>query len=341
MSFDAHGSVQGAPTEQAVLEGGVIPEVSPSPTETPAPKPEAPAPQKVGEPRKIAAVTPTEVPAFTPNYKFKVMDKEHEMDEFVRGAIKDADSEKKLKELYEKAYGLDVIKPRFQGLRETHQTVLKENQGYKQSIEQLSSQYQRGDLDGFFKTLGVPEEKILQWIVDKANYQQLEPHQRQMVDAKTQAENQAYQLQQENQSLTQRQQNLEIQARAQTLQIALERPETSSFVQRFEEKAGKQGSFIQEVIAHGERTYYASGGKTDLSPEQAIKDVMERWSPFLGPESPKQAPFIPANPGQQPQAAPKVATIPNISGRQSTAVSKTSPRSIEDLKALYKKKSGF
>ena len=41
--------------------------------------------------------------AYNPNYKFSVMDKEHEIDEWLRPVIKDAEMEKKVKDLYTKA----------------------------------------------------------------------------------------------------------------------------------------------------------------------------------------------------------------------------------------------
>lgn len=342
MSFEAHGSVSGSPTEQPIMEGGVIPEVE-KPAPTPAPEPPK---QKVGEPRPAqpAAAAPTpEVPAYAPNFKFKVMDKEHEIDEFVRAAIKDADSEKKIKEIYEKAYGLDVVKPRFAKSQEELKTTRGENENYKKSIDELRDHYKRDDMDSFFKALNVPEEKILRWVLNKANYEQLPPDQRQIMDAKRAAEQQAYTLQKENKSLQQQREEIELQARAQTLQIALEKPDISEFVKNFEAKAGKPGAFLQEIIDHGERTFYASKGKIDLTPEQAIKEVMERWSPFLGPAKLSEPPIIPANPGpgSQPPVqravteAPKASTIPNVSGRQTAAISKAKPKSIEDLKKLY------
>jgi hypothetical protein len=361
MSFDAIGSVAGKATEQPVMDGGVIPEVS-KPDVTPAPAPEAqkvgqtrsstPAPAAQGQvssPDKVQNPDGTPNPAYNPNFKFKVMDKEYEIDEFVRSAIKDQETEKKIKEIYEKAYGLDALKPRFQQLRETHKTVSSEVESYKKSIGDLRETYKRGDLDSFFQMLNVPQEKILQWVLDKANYEQLPPDQRQILDAKRAAENQAYALQKENMSLQEQREEIMLQARAQSLQVALEKPDVSEFAKSFEERAGKPGAFLEEIIAHGERAFYASNGKVDLTPEQAIKEVMDRWAPFVSPQ-PKQPSIIPANPGQvgaapqtpkQAPAAPKATTIPNVSGRQTAAVSRAKPRSLDDLKKLYREKAGL
>src|SRR5688572_23823320 len=47
---------------------------------------------------------------YTPNFKFKVLDKEHEIEERFRKLIKDADSEKMIRELHEKSFGIEAIK---------------------------------------------------------------------------------------------------------------------------------------------------------------------------------------------------------------------------------------
>lgn len=346
MSFEAHGSVEGSTSEQPVMEGGVIPEVSKP--EAASPAPETPA-LRIPKTPKVAPEAPApEVPAYTPNWKFKVMNQEHEIPEWARGAIKDPEIEKQAREIWEKAHGLDAIKPRFQDLKTKYQEATHEVANFKRSVGELKEHYQRGDMDSFFKTLNVPQEKILQWVLDKANYEQLPPEHRQVLDAKRAAEQQAYNLQKENKSLQQQREEVELHARAQTLQVALEKPDVSEFAKSFETRAGKPGSFIEEIISHGERVFYASKGKIDLTPEQAIKEVMDRWSPFVSPQ-PTQPPIIPANPGMNgaaPQptrapAAPKAPTIPNVTGRQTAAVSNAKPKSIADLKELYRKKAGL
>jgi hypothetical protein len=69
-------------------------------------------------------------PVYTPNTKFKVMDKEHEFDAWLAPHIKDAETEKKAKELYEKAYGLDYVKPKYEASQ-------KELEQYKTTYNSL------------------------------------------------------------------------------------------------------------------------------------------------------------------------------------------------------------
>ena len=352
MSFDAHGSVQGSAVTQPVMEGGAIPSSQPA---TPAPQAPEAAPKQTPSPRQAAQPTPStpaattetpEVPVYNPNYKFKVMDKEHEIAEHFRGIIKDAESEKMVRELHEKAYGLDVVKPRFNDLREKFKGVEQEARTYKEGINELREHYTRGDFDSFFQKLNIPQEKVLQWVLDKAQYNELPPEQRQVLDAKRSAEQRAIQLEKQNHTVQQKYEDALVQAKARDLQVALERDDVRQFSESFDARAGKPGSFLEEVINRGELAWYTSKGKVELSPEQAIQEVLTRYQGLVQ-HKPAQAPMIPVNGnapaanGHAPQAptATKTPTIPNIGGRQSSSVSKAKPRSLDDLKDLYKKMS--
>jgi hypothetical protein len=346
MSFDAHGSVQGAPATQPVMEGGAIPDTQSAPKNTPAPaaKTETPKPAAPAAGAQDPAITP-ETPAYAPNFKFKVMDKEHEIAETFRSIIKDAETEKLVKELHEKAYGLDVVKPRFNDLREKYKSVEQEAKGYKEGIASLREHYQRGDFDSFFQKLNIPQEKVLQWVLDKAHYNELPPEQRQVLDAKRSAEQRAAELEKSQAAMQGKYEDALVQAKARDLQIALERDDVRQFAEAFDARAGKPGSFLEEVIQRGELAWYTSKGKTELTPEQAIQEVLTRYQGLVQ-SKPKEPPMIPVNgntpAGQAPAQAPAASTtptLPNIGGRQSSSVSKSKPRSIDDLKQLYKKMS--
>jgi len=121
---------------------------------------------------------------FQPNYHYKVLDKEHEIPEFLRGTIKDEETQKQVKELFEKAGGLDHIKSKYNELESTQNTLVSENAQYKQAVDELRSTYQRNDFDGLFKQLQIDENKVLQWVLDKAQYNEMAPEQRQQIDAR-------------------------------------------------------------------------------------------------------------------------------------------------------------
>lgn len=343
LRMDGGGQGNPAPEQTQQSTSTPAPEQTQQSTSTPTPDSATQtAPPTGGDPAAPA------VPAWTPNFKFKVMDKEHEIDEFVRGAIKDQDTEKKVKELYEKAYGLDVVKPRFQETRERFKQLNEAHTSVMAGIQELRETYSRGDFDSFFKKLNIPQEKVLQWIIDKAQYNELPPEQRQVLDARKNAEQEAWDLRKQNQTLEQQYEEAATQARERALQVELVRPDIKAFSEAFDAKGfknreGKPVSFLDAVIETGEYAWYASQGKVDLSPEQAIQEVMARWGAAVQPAQaqPKADPqLIPVNGAAGGQGAPAsqtpraTSTIPNVAGRQTSSVAKSKPKSIEDLKKL-------
>lgn len=277
----------------------------------------------------------SEPPAYTPNLKFKVYDKEHEFDEFVRGVIDSEDKEKRVRELYEKAYGLDMVKPKYKELRDRYQTVNTEFQELVGDIQRLKGHYQKGDFDTFFKTLGIPEEKVLNWLVQKVQYQQLPPEERAQLDAQRAAEQRAMAAEQQlaqYQEMTSQQQS---QAKAHMLQLALERPEIKQFAQAFDamglkDRTGQPLSFVDEVINRGELAWYTR--QQDLTPEEAIREVMQLYAHVTQSAQPALAAQVGGSQAPAPQQKPQV--IPKVGGRTGSPTP-AKPKSIEDLKKIY------
>lgn len=253
--------------------------------------------------------------------------------------IKDADSEKKARELYEKAYGLDAIKPKFLETRESLKKTTEELQHFQSSVNELKEHYNRGDLDTFFAKMQIPQEKILQWVLDKAQYNELPPEQKRILDAKTEAEKRAYALEKQTMTYEQQLQEQAIQAKSYMLQTDLGRQEVSSFAEAFDAKVGKAGAFREEVIKRGEAAWYSSGGKIDLTPSQAIQEVMGVYGKFLSTGSENPPTSQPPQQMAAPEEKPKQKTIPNLSGRPSSPT-KTKVKSIAELQQKYKEMSG-
>lgn len=282
---------------------------------------------------------------YEPNFKFEVRNKEHEIAEFLRGAITNPEQEKAVKELYEKSMGLDVIKPRHQELIQRHTQLEQNFTGLTTQIGELRDAYHRGDLDSFFQKMKVSEEKVLQWVMEKAKYLEMPPEQRAVLDSRKEAEQRAMMLEKQNQSLEAKFEEQVASAKAYSLQVALEKPDVQTFAEKFDQagiknREGATLSFYDAVCEAGEMAWYASHGKVDLTPEQAIEEVMNRYS-VLGQQAQKpSAPAIipPQGSAQQaPKAAPapkQTNTLPNVAGRQQSSVSKSQPRSIEDLKRI-------
>lgn len=300
------------------------------PKTTPATPGEKPAGDAVLAPKD------GEKPPFVANYKFKVMDKEHEIPEALRSAMKDPETEKLVRELHEKAYGLDIVKPKFIEERRLHQEAKTQNSQLLGGINELRVMYQRNDLDGFFKKLAVPQEKILQWVVDKLNYNDLPQDQKQVLDQRKTAEERAWQAEQQVQTLQEKFQTETLNARELQLQSTLDRAEFKAAAEAFDSRpGGKPGDFREAVCERGETTWIRSQGKVDLSPEQAVQEVIRLYgiqpaAPAAAmTAAPAAAPAVTAT----PVAAPKTPVIPNVAGG-STSPMKAGPRSISDLKKL-------
>jgi hypothetical protein len=267
-----------------------------------------------------------ETQKWEPNFKFKVMDQEHEMDSYFQQFVKSQDDEKKFRELYEKAYGLDVVKPKFIQARERLQQVEPQYNQLMQNITEVRDFVRRDDFDSFFKQLNIPEQKILQWVINKAKYNELPPEQRQAMDDRRAAQEESLQLKKQNEYYRSQYEAQVTQAKAHGLQVALAKPDVSQMVAQFDAKKGP-GAFAREVIDNADYVWKSSNGQVDLTPEQAVQAVMDRYMMFAHQQS-SGPQVVPAASAQQQK------TIPNLSPRSASSVSKSKPRSLADLKKL-------
>lgn len=266
-----------------------------------------------------------------------MLDKEHKIDDFLAGSIKDAETEKKVKELYEKAYGLDVVKPRFQQERQAHAEVKREYQELQGQLGELRQDYQRGDFDSFFAKLRIPEEKLLQWMYDKITYNQLPPEQRAPIEARKASDQRAWQAEQRAAQMESVANERAVEAKRYGLEVALARPDVKTFVDNFNARAGKPDAIFDAIYDVGETAWVRSQGTVDLTPEQAIHEVMKRYQGFLS-----QPTQDAAGNSQNPASAAAVAqaqggqvpVIPNVGGRTTSPTKAARPKSIDDLKKL-------
>lgn len=260
------------------------------------------------------------------------MNQEKEFAPFLKDFIKDADTEKKIRELHEKADGLDVVKPKFIETRQQLQQVQAQHQNVLSSIEELRSHVTRGDFDSFFKRLSIPEEKILQWMHDKLTYNDLPPEQRQVLDARKSAEQRAWEAESRLQQLESKYSETVGSAKVNALETALQMPETTQFAQVYEARFG-EGSFRDAVIDQGDLALTRSGGKTDLTPQQAVQKVMAQHA-YLA-QLGQQPAAAEAQPGAQPPVGKQkaVPVIPNVGGKSSSPT-KTQVKSLDDIRKL-------
>lgn len=289
---------------------------------------------------------------FSPNLKFKagiwdndkkiVEQKEYEIDKRFQDIMKDPESEKLVRELHEKAYGIDAVKGRYQEARESLQSVMDENRDIKASIDGVRNIYQTAvrtgnlhKLDVFFEKLSIPQEVILKYALAKVELNEMTPEQRRDVEARLLAERRAEEL-----SVAQETQREILSRQAQEMKhnlvdAVLERPAIAALSEAFDASRDKPGAFKEAVYREGQLAWATEG--IDISPQEAVNRVIENYG--LKNSTPGKQPVggeTPQNPGVTIGAEGKKIvrrtekTIPNISGR-STSPLGGKMKSVDDL----------
>lgn len=331
---------QGSPEQDLVQ-----PETTIAESGSAAPETQAPASSDgeiVAKEGTEASLTP-EIPAFQPDFKFKAFQKDFEIPEWMRGAIKDADVEKQAKELFERAYGLDLMRPKYeetktkyQELDQTHQTIIG-------NIQEAAQFVNKGEFDRFFEQLNIPEEAVLKYFLNKAKMMELPQEQQQAFQRQKEAERKQEQTaRQLEQTQSQGDQRL-VEIITAGLQESFARPEVQNFADEFDARFGKKGAFADEVVLRGD--WHLGQGRV-VTPSQVVKEVMTLagWNPSAAtlPQAGRTA--AQGGSAAQSQAAPSQVvkpstSIPAVSGRSSAPMSK-GPESIDDLIALRIRKYG-
>lgn len=280
---------------------------------------------KTPQPAGAAAGAGPTPASYQANYKFKVLDKEHEFDDFLKGIVKDQDTEKKVRDLYERAFGLDSVKADRQALKaQLAETNVKITETDK-ALATLGDYVQKGDLDSFFEAMSIPKEKVLRYALDIVQREQ-DPAAKAKWESDRQAASRSQYYETQNQQLQQSQQEFAVQRRVFELDNVLSRPETTPVVQAYEAGIGSPGAFREYVIRIGQA--FAAQGQ-DISAEQAVQEAVKHLravNPTLG-----------MNHAAQQAEGPRVVmanqkpVLPNIQGRGMSAVRST-VKSIDDLK---------
>jgi hypothetical protein len=269
----------------------------------------------------------TVAPAYVPNTKFKVLDQEKEFDEFIKPALS-KDTEAKIRELYEKAHGLDVVKPKYQQTREQYKTLTDTHTKLVGNLNQLSQFVRDGDFDSYFQALRIPEQAVLQWVHNKLTQQQLPPEQQAVYKQTQDLRQQNYMLQQQLQHFQNGYETTQVQARNFELENVLSRPEVKTAISQYDSLIGQSGAFRNEVIQRASAIWHAT--QQDITAEEAVMKTIQA----LGLAR-QQANSTAMNPGQASlttggQAKP-LPTIPNVAGRSESPTKKVS-RSLDDLR---------
>lgn len=330
-------STENAPVESEVSTTASPTEVAPSVSASPQASAPAQGEESLAKRMQAKASVnsqPPPAPTFTPNYKFKVHDEEKEIDEMYRGLIKDQETEKKIRELHEKAYGLDVQKPKYEKMKNEFQEVSTKYGNIDKSLKQLSAYVQNGDLGSFFQATQIPKQMIFEYVKKELELMEASPEQRAEVERVQAERRRLYSLEQENSDLKTRFETESQSARVMELSTALASPVVSSVATSFDAKMGS-GAFKMEVIKHGLAVSQTTG--ETISVQQAVQETVEKWKSFFG-EMPQASASQGGSMETASQAQAPKPTLPNVSGRSASPL-KAGPRSIDDLKKIAAAKS--
>lgn len=270
-------------------------------------------------------------PTYKPDYKIKVDHQETEIqDPFLKNLIKDAETEKKVKEYAQKVMAVDNIQGRHEKVKTDFSNYQQVTQPVVQYYNHASKLLQQGDLDSFFQFLKIPDEAIFKFAISKAEESQLSPDQRYQLQQQRQTRLDKMNLEEQNQSLQSQQSQQLGEFRKQELNWVMARPDVDGIAKTYDTKKGSEAPTFRQLVINQGLAHFAATGK-DLSAEEATMAVVKYLGGFVTPGN--QGNTMPQNPNTQglipQQGAPPI--IPNVTGRGTSPVKKQ-VRSIEDLK---------
>lgn len=290
--------------------------------------------------REVATEAPA-VEEWKPSYKYKVKDDLFDMEEWVKPLVKSKDIEEKLKVLFSKGHGIEDIKSERTKLRETSKQIAEkyeattgELNSIRESLDMVSGFVNSGNIDMFMEALRLPEDKFLQWAVEKIKFRQLPPEEKARIESEKYQQKRIQEMEWQNQQLMQQNTQAVVNQRLFELDNALANQSVAQIVNEYDARAGRPGAFKEQVVMIG--NYYDTSYGQDLTVAEAVQKAVQMYGGILGNLGTQ-------NTNQQQTGTSVQATtqnvqnqkpvIPNIRGRGTSPV-KVAPTSISDLQKI-------
>lgn len=291
-------------------------------------------------------------PAFTPDFKFRANQQDMEIPEEFRAHIKDVDSQKKVKDIFEKYHGFDTQKAKvstleadvtkYRGVYEDLVGNIQDiQQGYKHAVESGNLH----NLDMVFQKLGLTEDVLMAWAGEKAKLAGLDPGQQRAIMHANRLERDAYEHARQQDSLMTQNQQKDLQIRQMQFDSAMSSPQIQSFASELDTKFGMAGFFAEEVVKAGQMAYALE--KKVLSVPEAMQTVITKY----GLKGQAAATSIPAQ-GSPAQGQPAqgnvdaqgrkiiqrdMKVIPNVgSAAGASPVGQPKAKNLDDVRKRYK-----
>lgn len=319
--------------EEVVEETPVEPAAEPTP-ETPV---EA-APPAEGEAAAAPAegeAPPAEEQPYEPDFSYKVYGEKKELPDFVRPLINSKEAEEYFREHHQKAEAYDILKEKHEAVRGEHtqyqESIQKEIGPILEATQMMKRSAEIGDYEGFFKAAGVKPENIFQWAVEKAQYQEMTPEQRNQYDSRIATLRENSQLKYENEQTTTQMQDIMVQQRERELNLTLDDPAVNQVMQEFDARRGKVGAFRDEVVAYANGQWYAK--KQDISPREAVEGVFGLMGRSLTQEPAGMTNTQTNSATSVVQPRTPKPTIPSMKSGHASPV-KRAPRTLDEMRQL-------
>jgi hypothetical protein len=275
---------------------------------------------------QVAPVVP-QAPVYTPNFKYSVKGQEKEIDEMFRSLIKDAESEKKIKDLFEKADGIDFVKQDRDALKTEYKGFKEQTIPYLQTYHKFTTLRDNGNLGAALQVAGISDEQVFEYALQKLEMEK-NPSQANLYKTHTEASLKAIDMESKLQRYEQQEQMQQQHAFMQEIENSI--ASVKDIATQVDMKLGKAGVFKEEVIAHGILEYNKGN---ILTVAQATEAIVNKYKPFITPTTTTPAQSAP----QATQA--KAPIMPNL-GTSNVSVIKQKPKNIEDLKKAYQEEVG-
>lgn len=320
---------------------------SQQPSSTPAAAPEAP---KAAEPsyqpkdpsaeagaadaaKAAAAAAEAEWKA---NLTYEVSKQKKEFDPVFKEVVKNQEIEKKLRELYEKSDGIEIVKQSRDVLRQRYEQVQKHWEPVQKDLQTLGKFMKSEDFDNVFKMLNIPEQKVVDWVASKIQYTQMSPEERARVDALRKERGENYKKSDEVETLSQRLEQQEVEYLTFQLDMLKETQKFADAAAAFDQRVGKPGAFEDKLFEMGDFLSSRNGGKT--VPPKMVFDHLVREYGLEGqaatPAAPPQSRTVVTTP---PVEKP---TITQVRSSKTATPVKRQFRSIDELKKHQQELSG-
>lgn len=272
-----------------------------------------------------------EISEYQPNFKFKVKDKELEFDDTYKQFIKNAELEKKFRDLHERAFGLDEVKTSRDYFKKQFDDVNQKYADVENSLKVIGNYVKKGDFRTFFETLGIPKDKIINYAIEELKYAELPADQKAALEQQRAMQLDYQQQLSQNQQLQTQMAQLVQQQTEFSLNHELAKPEIAQVVQSYDTRVGKPGAFMSEVIRRGQ--YYEAVHKISPPASQLVGEVVQLIGGMSqGAQLQTNSQVMQGQHNSASQTQKDKPIIPTVGGNSGKSPTRKVYTSIDDLK---------